>query len=107
MSIKRLRGQGSDGAGNMQGKFNGLKTFIMKENTNAFYIHCFAHQLQLTLVVVARNHYQFNSLFNVISNVVNVVGVSWKRMDILRDKQSAKFFKEVNNVELLTMRSLN
>ena len=42
----------------MQGDINGLKILILKEkeNKSAFYVHCFAHQLQLTLVTVAKNH---------------------------------------------------
>ena len=57
LSISRLRRQGYDGASNMQGEFNGLKTLILKENPCAFYIHCFAHQLQLALVAVAKKTY--------------------------------------------------
>ena len=55
-SISRLRGQGYDGASNMSGEFNGLKTIIMKENECAFFVHCFAHQLQLALMGVAKKH---------------------------------------------------
>ena len=44
------------GASNMQGDINDLKTLILKENKSVFYFHCFPHQLQLTLVVVAKNH---------------------------------------------------
>ena len=56
LSLSNLRGQGYDGASNTQGDINGLKTSILKENKSAFYVHCFAHQLQLTLVAVAKNH---------------------------------------------------
>ena len=56
LSISRLRGQGYDGVSNMQVEFNGLKTLILKENLDAFYIHCFAHQLQLARVAVAKKH---------------------------------------------------
>ena len=45
LSLSRLRAQGYDGASNMQGQFNGLKTLITKENESAYYVHCFAHQL--------------------------------------------------------------
>ena len=55
LSLSNLRGPGYDGASNMQGNINGLKTLILKENKPAFYVHCFAHQLQLTLVAVAKN----------------------------------------------------
>ena len=47
LSISRLREQGYDGASNMQGELNGLKTLILKESPCAYYIHYFTHQLQL------------------------------------------------------------
>ena len=47
----------------MQGDINGLKTLILKENKSTFYIHCFANQLQLTLVVVAKNHINIAEFF--------------------------------------------
>ena len=55
--MSRLRGQGYDGVSNMQGEFNGLKTIILRENECAYYIYCFAHQLQLTLIAVAKKSY--------------------------------------------------
>ncbi|XP_028079852.1 zinc finger MYM-type protein 1-like [Camellia sinensis] len=86
LSISRLRGQGYDGASNMQGEFNGLKTLILKENPWAYYVHCFAHQLQLALIAMAKNHNQIALLFTLVSNVANVVGASCKRRDIFREK---------------------
>ncbi|KAL5562173.1 hypothetical protein UlMin_031920 [Ulmus minor] len=87
LSISGLRGQGYDGASNMQGEFSGLKALILKENSCAFYIHCFAHQLQLALVAMAKKHTQIELFFSSIASVVNVVGASAKRSDIFQDKQ--------------------
>ena len=87
LSIFRLRGQSYDGPNNMQDNFNGLKTLILKENLCAFYVHCFTHQLQFTLVAMAKNHVQETSLFSLVACVVNVVGTSSKHCDILREKQ--------------------
>ncbi|KAH1240280.1 Zinc finger MYM-type protein 1 [Glycine max] len=87
LSISRIREQGYDGASNMQGEFCGLKSLILKENSFAFYVHCFAHKLQLTLVAIAKNHIQVTSLFNLVSTLLNVVGRSCKRRDMLREKQ--------------------
>ncbi|XP_060210270.1 uncharacterized protein LOC132637150 [Lycium barbarum] len=53
----QIRGQGYDGASNMQGKINGLKTLVLEDTPSAYCIHCFAHQLQLTLVAVVKKHY--------------------------------------------------
>ena len=43
LSYSQVRGQGYDGASNMKGEFNGLRALIMRENSSAYYIHCFAH----------------------------------------------------------------
>ncbi|XP_028070700.1 zinc finger MYM-type protein 1-like [Camellia sinensis] len=107
LSISRLRGQGYDGASNMQGEFNGLKTLILKENPCAYYVHCFAHQLQLALVAVAKNNNQIALLFTLVSNVVNVVGASCKHRDIVREKQAAKVAEAHNNRELSSGQGLN
>ncbi|XP_028110425.1 zinc finger MYM-type protein 1-like [Camellia sinensis] len=107
LSIFRLRGQGYDGASNMQGEFNGLKTLILKENPCAYYVHCFAHQLQLALVAVAKNHNQIALIFTLVSNVVNVVGASCKHRDIVREKQAVKVAKALNTGELSSGQGLN
>nr|XP_011459885.1 PREDICTED: zinc finger MYM-type protein 1-like [Fragaria vesca subsp. vesca] len=86
LSISSLRGQGFDGASNMSGELNGLKTLILKDNPTAFYVHCFAHQLQLALVAVAKKHSIIGAFFTSVANVVNIVGASSKRRDILREK---------------------
>ncbi|XP_039128507.1 zinc finger MYM-type protein 1-like [Dioscorea cayenensis subsp. rotundata] len=56
LSLTKLRGQGYDGASNMRGEFNGLKALVLKKNPYARYIHYFAHQLQLVIVVVAKDN---------------------------------------------------
>ncbi|KAH7663320.1 Ribonuclease H-like protein [Dioscorea alata] len=74
LSISRLRGQGYDGASNMRGQFNGLKTLILNENPFAFYVHCFAHQLQLVVISVARNILAISDFFSYVTMIVNIVG---------------------------------
>ena len=49
LSISRLRGQSYDGASNMRGELNRLKTLILLENKCAYYVSCFTHQLQKLL----------------------------------------------------------
>ena len=101
LSLLNLRGQGYDGTSNMQGDFNGLKTLILKENKSTFYVHFFAHQLQLTFVAVAKNHINIAEFFYVVSNLVTIVGGSYKRRDILRDAQFAKIKEDLGCVWLL------
>jgi Domain of unknown function (DUF4371) len=68
LSISRLRGQGYDGASNMRGEFNGLQRRILDENAHAFYVHCFAHQLQLVVVAIAKCSSSVADFFNYTFN---------------------------------------
>ncbi|CAN1274324.1 Cytochrome P450 81Q32 [Linum perenne] len=107
LSISRVRGQGYDGASNMKGEINGLKTLILEESPSAYYIHCFAHRLQLTLVAVAQNHDDVNVFFFIVGTVTNLVGASCKRQDIIRQTQANKIEEAIALGELETGRGLN
>ena len=107
LSLSRLRGQGYDGASNMRGEFNGLKTLILKENPSAKYIHCFAHQLQLVVVNVARNHRAVSDFFSVVSLIVNACGGSCKRMDQLRQIEHDHMVERLESGEISSGRGLN
>ncbi|XP_078178591.1 uncharacterized protein LOC144572793 [Carex rostrata] len=107
LTFSRLRGQGYDGASNMRGEFNGLKTLIMRENGSAYYVHCFAHQLQLTLVAVAKKHNKVWRLFQIVSTILNVVCASCKKRDQLREKQLEKIVEALSNDEIVTGKGLN
>ncbi|XP_070030746.1 uncharacterized protein [Nicotiana sylvestris] len=86
----KICGQGYDGANNMQGKINGLKSLILQDTPSAYCIHCFAHQLQLTLVTLSKNHSDVDNFFYVVTNILNTIGSSVKRMDSLRQQQEDK-----------------
>ncbi|KAM2549739.1 hypothetical protein TB1_014072 [Malus domestica] len=107
LSISKLRGQGYDGASNMRGELNGLKTKILREQPCAYYVHCFAHQLQLALVAVAKNNIDIASFFATANNVVNHVGASCKRRDSLRGQLQEELVITFENDCLITGRGLN
>ncbi|KAH7652701.1 Ribonuclease H-like protein [Dioscorea alata] len=95
LSISKLRGQGYDGASNMRGEFNGLKTLILKENPFVFYIHCFAHQLQLVVVSVAKSILVVSDFFCYTNMIVNIVGASCKRKDALLQTHHQKIVERL------------
>ncbi|KAL5720233.1 hypothetical protein ACHQM5_012915 [Ranunculus cassubicifolius] len=107
LTYARMRGQGYDGASNMRGSFNGLKALIMKENESAYYVHCFAHQLQLALVAVVTKHDDIALLFNTISTIINTVGASCKRRDSLREKHASKMSNDLKVGEIPSGKGLN
>ena len=79
----------------------------MRDNNTAFYVHCFAHQLQLVLVAVAKNHVDIALLFTMISKLVNVVGASCKHKYLLREKQAEKILEAIDIGEIETSKGLN
>ncbi|ESR59969.1 hypothetical protein CICLE_v10017609mg [Citrus x clementina] len=91
LSLSMLCGQGYDGA----------------KNGYAYYVHCFAHQLQLTLISVAKKHKEVNSLFNLVLVLVNIVGVSAKCRDILHKKHALTIIEALGKGELSSGQGLN
>ncbi|XP_073030628.1 uncharacterized protein [Primulina eburnea] len=59
LHIHNMRGQGYDGASNMRGSWNGLQALFLKDCSCAYYVHCFAHQLQLALLQLLKKRYPF------------------------------------------------
>ncbi|XP_009795918.1 uncharacterized protein LOC107819031 [Nicotiana tabacum] len=90
LSLSSIRGQCYDVVSNMQDDIKGLKKLIKQESRLAHSIHCFAHQLQLTLVAVSKKCVQVGELVLLVSNILNVLGDSFKRVDEFRDSQNEK-----------------
>ncbi|XP_061376189.1 uncharacterized protein LOC133318213 [Gastrolobium bilobum] len=107
LSLSKCRGQGYDGASNMRGEFKGLKSLILAENKSALYIHCFAHQLQLALVKVAKHHKKIQEFFDMLQKMATVVGGSCKRKEILQMNQYEHIVERIARGEIPTGKSLN
>ncbi|XP_074351509.1 uncharacterized protein LOC141690625 [Apium graveolens] len=74
----------------------------MLQKLKVYYIHCFAHQLQLTLVVIAKNDIHVGNLFNMLTILINIVGASCKRRGMLREQQVAHISEVLANGELIS-----
>ncbi|XP_042396749.1 zinc finger MYM-type protein 1-like [Zingiber officinale] len=107
LSVARLRGQGYDGASNMFGEFNGLKSLIIKENPYALYVHCFAHQLQLVVVAVAQANQYVCDFMWIVGSIVNTSASSCKRPDKLRQLEHDRKVKLLERGEISSSRGLN
>ncbi|XP_015170648.1 zinc finger MYM-type protein 1-like [Solanum tuberosum] len=108
LSPSQIRGKVYDGASNMKGHLNGLKTLILNETPSAYCIHCFAHQLQLTLVVaLAKKDSNVDDFFCLVTNVLNIVRASFKRRDLFRKHQAEQLEELLISGEVHTGRRLN
>ncbi|CAM8954214.1 unnamed protein product [Rhodiola kirilowii] len=100
LKVEDIRGQGYDGASNMRGQFNGLQALFLKECPYAYYVHCFAHRLQLSLNAAAKGVPDVWQFFSTLVTIVNFVDSSSKRHGML------KAYREAEILELVAVGSL-
>lgn len=107
LNVQDIRGQGYDGASNMRGEWNGLQALFLKECPYAYYIHCFAHQLQLALVAASKDVTEVHQFFKNLNFIINVVCSSPKRNDQLQAAQIAEISNLTEIGELETGKGAN
>nr|KAJ0203005.1 hypothetical protein LSAT_V11C500262280 [Lactuca sativa] len=85
----------------MRGECNMLQALLLKGCPYAFYIHCFAHQLQLALVAATKDVTEVHNFFKTINFIVNVISYSSKRNVQLQDAQidEISHLIEVDDIE--------
>ncbi|KAK9705640.1 hypothetical protein RND81_07G072500 [Saponaria officinalis] len=88
LSMSNIRGQGYDGASNMGGELNGLRNLILRNNSCAYYVHYFAHQLPLTLMAVTKENKDCAKYFQNLGIVLYNIGYSCKHMEMVKDIQA-------------------
>ncbi|XP_028052794.1 zinc finger MYM-type protein 1-like [Camellia sinensis] len=107
LDIQNIRGQGYDGASNMRGEWKGLQALVLNDCPYAYYIHCFAHRLQLALVAASKDVIPIHKFFPKLTFVVNIVGASCKCNDELKVAQAAEIEHMIDIDELETGKVLN
>nr|KYP38442.1 Zinc finger MYM-type protein 1 [Cajanus cajan] len=84
LNVSNICGQGYDSASNMRGEWNGLQAIFLNDCPYAYYVHCFAHRLQLSLVAASREVIPIHQFFSKLTFIVNIVSSSSKRHDKLQ-----------------------
>lgn len=91
----------------MIGEWNKLQALVANECPYAYYVHCFAHRLQLALVATSREVTFIHQFFSKLSFIVNIVGASCKRNDELKAAQSSDVAHLISTEELETGAGMN
>jgi hypothetical protein len=91
----------------MRGEFHGLQRRVIDVNPYAFYIHCFAHQLQLVVVSVAKCCSSVTDFFNYTTLIVNTVNSSCKRHDQLAQEHHDNLVHSLETGEIFSGRGKN
>ena len=69
-------------------EWKGLQALVLNDCPYAYYVHCFAHRLQLALVVASREVIPIHEFFLNLNFIITTVSSSCKRNDELRAAQA-------------------
>jgi hypothetical protein len=85
----------------MRGRFNRLQALVSNDCPYTYYIHCFAHHLQLTLMAASKKVISVHQFFTNLNLVVNFVCASCNRYEELRVAQAAgnAYMIVINEIE--------
>ena len=98
IDIHNCRGQGYDGAANMSGAYSGLQSRITELQSNAFYVHCSSHNLNLVVNDAVKEVVDVRAFFETIQSIYVFFGHSISRWDIL---------SQLADSETITLKTLN
>ncbi|CAL8134737.1 unnamed protein product [Prunus armeniaca] len=98
--VENMCGQGYDGASNMRGSWNGLQALFLQDCPYAYYVHCFAHRLQLALNGAAKDVKVVWRFFSMLTNIVNFVSAYAKRHNELNLIRKAELKELLDSGEL-------
>ncbi|XP_074265702.1 uncharacterized protein LOC141588147 [Silene latifolia] len=107
LSVENLRGQGYDAASNMRGEWNGLQALFLADCPYAYYVHCFAHRLQLALVAASREVSPVHQFFSNLNFIINIICGSTKQHDELQASKVEEIKALLSKGELETGRGAN
>lgn len=85
LDIKNCRGQSYDNASTMSGKYNGLQSKIIAENSLATWVPCAAHSLNLVGKAAAECCYFAISFFNFLEEIYVFFTSSTHRYNVLTE----------------------
>ncbi len=87
LSISRCRGQCYDGAANMSGHRNGVKSQLLNEEKRALYIHCYGHVLSLCVSDTIKSITPLRSCMDTTNEISKLIQYSPKRANHFKSIQ--------------------
>lgn len=79
LRLADVRGQGYDGCSTMSGCYSGLQTRIRQESKQAYYVHCYAHRLNLVIVDTCSGNVAVRNFFGTVGALYDFIEGSTKR----------------------------
>lgn len=85
LNMSRCRGQCYDGASNMSGVRNGVKTQLLRQEKRALYTHCYGHVLSLSVADTIKNIALLRSCMDTTHEISKLLQYSPKRANLFKE----------------------
>ena len=95
LDLRKLIGQGYDGAATFAGKISGVHKRIQTSSAHAIYIHCSCHRLQLTSIQEAASVKEIRMFFGTMTSVWKLFYYSPHKAETLKGIQAVLCFPEL------------
>lgn len=73
----------------MRDKFLESQALVLNDYPQVYYIHCFAHRLQLALIAASKEVISLINFFTKLTLIINIIGVLYKWNDELKIAQAS------------------
>ena len=107
LNIKRLIGQGCDGAAPFSGKNTGVQRRMRTLSGHALYIHCSCHRLQLASIQAADSVPQIKKFFGMLLSLWKLFYYSPQKAEKLKEVQSVLNLPELKVIKPSSTRWLS
>ena len=97
LSMSKLRGQGYDGCATMAGQYRGLQARVKEHCSEAHFVHCYAHRLNLVVVDTCSHNVTARNFFGVAQKLYDFIEHSTKRHGLFKEIQKDEQSKDDND----------
>ncbi len=106
LDVKNIRGQGYDGCAAMSGVYKGVQAIIKQRSEKAYFVHCYAHRLNLVVVDMCCKNTATRNFFGLVEQLYSFMEGSAKRHSLFIDVQQ-KLASERDHSKPQTLKSLS
>jgi len=109
LDFRKIRGQGYDGCSSMTGQYRGVKSRLLEVNSRAYFVHCYAHRLNLVIVDMVSKNTLSRNFFGVVGQLYAFIEGSAKRHGLFQTVQQQLQEKDTVSTDerLYTLHSLS
>ena len=88
LPLSQCRGQAYDGAASMSGVTNGVQSLVKKVENRALYVHCLAHNLNLSVQKTKQQCEVIRNVMEFLSDLLQLITYSPKRLALFNSIRS-------------------